>query len=195
MRAPPVHRLALDSHDIFTYKAGSYFALFDLGTYTRFVAREADPLDLRAHLQRQTQALTILAWDVARPLSRLDFVLIPEQEPIERIVPGGRQPFARGWVRSFGRLAFAGNELIEACAHDAEFDLLHTAALGRPRLFDVPAGTYDVQIFAGTGEPGSDMVVLRHYPFPPPRVAPVRLGGHHLIEETKEDQATSHKAP
>ena len=79
-------------------------ALFDLGTYTRYVAREADDLDLRAHLQRQTQALTILAWDVDRPVSRLDFILIPEHEPLEQVMPGGRQPFASGWLRSFGRL-------------------------------------------------------------------------------------------
>jgi hypothetical protein len=195
MRSPPVHRLSIDSHDVFTHRAGSYLALFDLGTYTRYVAKAADALDLSAHLMRQTQALTILAWDVSRSVSRLDLVLIPEHEPIEQIMPSGRQPFASGWVRSFGRLALAGNELLETCARNAEFDLLHSAASGRPRLFDVPPGTYLVQIFAGDETGVSDVVVIRHYPFPPPRVAPIRLGGLPAFTETEEDKATSHKAP
>jgi hypothetical protein len=195
MRAPPIHRLTIDSHDVFTHRAGSYLALFDLGTYTRYVAREADALDIRAHLQRQTQALTILAWDVSRSSSRHDFVLIPEHEPIEQVMPSGRQPFASGWVRSFGRLALAGNELLETCARNAEFDLLHSAASGRPRLFDVPPGTYAVQIFNGVEDDVSDVVILRHHPFPPPRVAPVRLGGHYFLSDSEEDKATSHKMP
>jgi hypothetical protein len=195
MRSPPVHRLSIDSHEVFSHRAGSYLALFDLGTYTRYVAAKADALDISAHLQRQTQALTILAWDVGRPVSRLDFVLIPEDEPIERIIPSGRQPFASGWVRSFGRLALMGDELLETCARNAEFDLLHSAASGRPRLFDVPPGTYFVQVISGPTDAISDTVVLRHYPFPPPRIAPVRLGGLHPFEESVEDRATSHKAP
>jgi hypothetical protein len=146
MRAPPVHRLTVDTHDIFTHRAGSYLALFDLGTYTRYVAREADALDIRAHLQRQTQALTILAWDARQPVSRLDLV------------------------------ALAGDELLETCAREPEFDLLHSAASGRPRLLDVPPGTYTVQVFAAADDI-TDLIVLRHHPFPPPRVAPVRLGG------------------
>jgi hypothetical protein len=176
MRAPPVHRLTVDTHDIFTHRAGSYLALFDLGTYTRYVAREADALDIRAHLQRQTQALTILAWDARQPVSRLDLVVIPEDEPLERQVPGGRQPFASGWVRTFGRLALTGDELLETCAREPKFDLLHSAASGRPRLLDVPPGTYTVQVFAAADDI-TDLIVLRHHPFPPPRVAPVRLGG------------------
>jgi hypothetical protein len=195
MRSPPVHRLSIDSHDIFTHRAGSYLALFDLGTYTRYVGGKADALDISAHLQRQTQALTILAWNVSRPASRLDFILIPENEPIEQIIPSGRQPFTSGWVRSFGRLALMGDELLETCARNAEFDLLHSAASGRPRLFDVPPGTYLIQVFAGQGNEVSDVVVLRHYPFPPPRVAPIRLGGHQFLAESEEDKATSHKAP
>jgi hypothetical protein len=194
MRSPPVHRLTLDSHEFFTHRAGSYLALFDLGTYRRYVAQEADALDIRAHLQRQTQLLTILAWDVHQPITRLDLVVIPEDEPLERQVPSGRQPFASGWVRTFGRLALAGNELLETCARDADFDLLHSAASGRPRLFDVPPGTYTIQVFAGADNI-SDLVVLRHYPFPPPRVAPVRLGGLHTYHESEEDKATSHKSP
>jgi hypothetical protein len=195
MRSPPVHRLSIDSHEVFSHRAGSYLALFDLGTYTRYVAQRADGLDISAHLQRQTQALTILAWDVSRPVSRLDFVLIPEDEPIERIIPSGRQPFASGWVRSFGRLALMGDELLETCARNAEFDLLHSAASGRPRLFDVPPGTYFIQVISGPTDTISDTVVLRHYPFPPPRVAPVRLGGLQPLEPSEEDRATSHKAP
>jgi len=195
MRSPPVHRLSIDSHEVFSHRAGSYLALFDLGTYTRYVATRADALDISAHLQRQTQALTILAWDVGRPVSRLDFVLIPEDEPIERIIPSGRQPFASGWVRSFGRLALMGDELLETCARNAEFDLLHSAASGRPRLFDVPPGTYFVQVISGPTDAVSDTVVLRHYPFPPPRVAPIRLGGLKPLGPSEEDAATSHKAP
>jgi hypothetical protein len=194
MRSPPVHRLTIDTHEVFTHRAGSFLALFDLGTYTRYVAKEADALDISAHLQRQTQLLTILAWDVRQPISRLDLVVIPEHEPLERQIPNGRQPFASGWVRTFGRLALTGNELLETCARDAEFDLLHSAHAGRPRLFDIPPGTYTIQVFSG-GDNVSDVVILRHYPFPPPRVAPVRLGGFHLSEESEEDRATSHKAP
>ena len=194
MRAPPVHRLAIDTHEVFTHRAGSFLALFDLGTYTRYVSKEADALDLSAHLQRQTKALTIVAWDVNQPITRLDLVVIPEHEPLERQIPSGRQPFASGWVRTFGRLALAGNELLETCARDAEFDLLHSADSGRPRLFDVPPGTYTVQVFSGADNV-SDVVILRHYPFPPPRVAPVRLGGFHPDEESEQDRATSHKMP
>ena len=194
MRSPPVHRLTVDSHDIFTHRAGAYLALFDLGTYTRYVAREADALDISAHLQRQTQALTILAWNARQPISRLDLVVIPEDEPLERQIPNGRQPFASGWVRTFGRLALTGNELVETCARDPEFDLLHSAASGRPRLFDVPPGTYTVQVFAGN-DAVTDVVILRHHPFPPPRVAPVRLGGHQFFSEEDDDPNASHKSP
>lgn len=195
MRAPPVHRLTIDCHDVFNYRAGAFLALFDLGTYTRYVGREADKLDISAHLQRQTQALTILAWDVRRSSSKHDFVLIPEHEPIERVMPSGRQPFASGWVRTFGRMALIGDELLETCARNAEFDLLHSVASGRPRLFDVPPGTYFVQVFSSGTDDVSDVVVLRHHPFPPPRFAPIRLGGHQFAAESEEDKATSHKAP
>jgi hypothetical protein len=195
MRSPPVHRLTIDTHEVFTHRAGSYLALFDLGTYTRYVSKEADGLDISAHLQRQTKALTILAWDVRQPISRLDLVVIPEDEPLERQIPSGRQPFASGWVRTFGRLALTGNELLETCARDAEFDLLHSAHAGRPRLFDVPPGTYMIQVFSG-GDNVSDVVILRHYPFPPPRVAPVRLGGHAFLSEEEDgDPNASHKSP
>jgi hypothetical protein len=191
MRSPPVHRLTFDTEETFSHKAGSYLALIS-ETYPTFVGEKADGLDMRAHLQRQTQALTVLAWDVRQPVSRVRLVVIPENEPLERLMPSGRQPFAQGWLRTFGRLSLTGNERLESCAHDRISDFLHSdEKTPRPRVFDVPPGTYSVMVYTGsdpatngmahTEEP-SDIVILRHYPFPPPRVAPVRLGGSMLSE-------------
>jgi hypothetical protein len=186
MRSPPVHHLTFDIQETFSHKAGSYLALIS-ESYPTFVSEQADGLDMRAHLQRQTQALTVLAWDVRQPVSRIRMVVIPENEPLERLMPSGRQPFAQGWLRTFGRLCLTGNERLESCAHDRISDFLHSdEKTARPRVFDVPPGTYSVMIYTGIDsatngtahpESPSDILILRHYPFPPPRVAPVRLGG------------------
>jgi hypothetical protein len=182
----PSHHLTFDSAETFPYRAGSYLALV-VETYTHFVGEKADGLDLRAHLQRQSQALTVLAWDVRQPVGRIRIVVIPENEPLERLMPSGRQPFAQGWLRTFGKICLAGNELLEAGARDPGHDFFHSdSTKNKPRVLDVPPGTYSALVYAGTepvangaaksAEP-SDIVILRHYPFPPPRVAPVRLGG------------------
>ena len=186
MRAPPVHRLTFDAEETFSHRAGSYLALTS-ESYSTFVGEKSDTLDMRAHLQRQAQALTVIAWDVRQPISRLRVVVIPENEPLERLMPSGRQPFAQGWLRTFGRLCLAGSERLEACTHERECDFLRGEdPTPRPRVLDVPPGTYLVLVYAGVdvasngtspGEQPSDILILRHYPFPPPRVAPVRLGG------------------
>jgi hypothetical protein len=184
------HRLTFDSEVTFPYRAGAYLALA-VETYAHFVGEKADGLDLRAHLQRQGQALTVLAWDVRQPEGRIRFVVIPENEPAERLMPSGRQPFAQGWLRTFGRLCLAGNELLEACAHDPDHDLFHAnGKSSKPLILEVPPGTYSALVYAGgESEPNAaespDIVILRHYPFPPPRIAPVRLSGL-KIEETGE---------
>jgi len=204
MRSPPVHHLTFDLEETFTHRARAYLAL-TAESYPGFVGERADALDLRAHLQRQTQALSVLAWDVRQQVSRIRIVVIPENEPLERLMPSGRQAFAQGWLRTFGRICLSGNERLESYAHDRDYDFLRADdKTPRPHLLDVPPGTYLVLVYTGRdsglhapdhAETPSDIVILRHYPFPPPRIAPVRLGGLRFPDENRAEPEPEPDSP
>jgi hypothetical protein len=198
MRSPPIHRLTFDLEQTFTHRAKAFLALTS-ESYPGFVGERIDLLDLRAHLQRQTQALTVLAWDVRQPVSRIQLVVIPENEPLERFMPSGRQAFAQGWLRTFGRICLSGNERLESFARDRDYDFIRADdRTPRPHVLDVPPGTYLALVYTGResavkgphAEPPSDIVILRHYPFPPPRVAPVRLAGRMFSDPSAEAAET-----
>ena len=85
--------------------------------------------------------------------------------------------------------------------------------MARPQVLHVPAGVYSITLYCDTTfrvpiedagetrEPIIDYtVLLRHYAFPPPRVAPVRLRAGFIPWAGEkaagaEEAATSHKAP
>jgi hypothetical protein len=97
-----------------------------------------------------------------------------------------------GCVRTTnGQLCLTDDEELLAGARRGDRDLLHGRRLlsreRRPRVLNVPPGVINVGVFcersSGVDIPELEhakidyVVLMRHYPFPPPRVAPVRITG------------------
>jgi len=193
MRSYLIHSLEAEQEKVIVHGPSDYLALVDLESYKPFVGKETDHLDLMAHLQRETGALTITAWSVPRRLLNLRLVLTGDYLAMERMIETRQEVFASGWVRTHqGQLCLTSHERLNDCAHDRRHDLLRGDRLpddSRPHLLNVPPGTYSIHIFnhppSQTEMWGGDSarpkvhatILLRHYAFPAPRVAPTRLSG------------------
>jgi hypothetical protein len=108
-----------------------------------------------------------------------------------------------GCVRTAnGQLCLTDDEQLLATSHRRYRDLLHGQALAEtrcPHILNVPPGVLNVAVFCGRTK-ARDFpdfspakfdytILMRHYPFPPPRVAPVRLTGG-LIPWAGEEAAS-----
>lgn len=179
---------------ILTHCPREYLALVDVESYPTFVAREVDHLDMMAHLSTQMKALTVVAWGAPGQTLRILFHLTEDDRVIERMASAHCSTFASGWVRTGGQLCFTSHNRLFDCARHRTHDVLRDEPLpkeARPHVLDVPPGVYSVQIFYhvafpyGGGIEGRAVpepkvhftVILRHYSFPAPRLAPVRLPG------------------
>jgi len=185
MRPYSTHTLAIDREAAFAHGPSEALALVELETYPPFVGEQADHLDLMAHLANQMQALTAFAWDAPGSTFSLRLVLTEDDQVVQRMARFPHDVTAAGWVRSYGRLCLTSYARLADCAHDRALDLLHggdEARNVRPRVLKVPPGTYRVLVLhdiplmeVRPRAAPSYTVLLRHYPFPPPRLLPVRL--------------------
>ena len=188
MRAEITHQLGRNRELRLEHGPTTYLALVDLDSYPEFAGEKTDYLDLLAHLTRQTEALTAVMCEVAEMPLRLKLVLVESQVEAERLEHSGHRMVFSGRVRTSGRLCLAGQErLLDSARHRRPRLTRATRLLSdqRPQVLLVPSGVYEVSIFTAarrwagveaSPEAPHYTLVLRHFPHPPPRVAPVRLG-------------------
>lgn len=179
---------------VLSHSGREYLALVDVETYSSFVARDVDHLDMMAHLFGQMKALTAVAWGAPGRELNVRFVVTQDDRTADHIALSGCRTTASGWVRTSGRLCFTSHDRLFDCAHHRTHDVLREERLpknSRPHVLAVPPGIYSVQIFYHVPFPyggGSEFmsstkpkvhftVILRHYAFPAPRIAPTRLPG------------------
>jgi len=193
---PPyvTHTLQIGQEMTLAHSGHEYLALVDVESYPSFVSKEADHLDMMAHLYGQMKALTAVAWGAPGKKLHIHFVVTENDHTADHVAPPDCHTTASGWVRTNGRLCFTSHDRLLDCAHHRTHDVLRDGRLPkecRPHVLDVPPGIYSVQVFYhlpfpyGGGPPVMPApepkvhftVILRHYPFPEPRVAPVRLPG------------------
>jgi hypothetical protein len=190
MRRYLTHDLAVDGSESFEHHAKSYLALVDLEAYPSFIGTAADHLDVLSHMCGQLEALTAVMWETPSDTLRLQFRLTDRGDLSNELTRTHRLVFD-GCVRTIsGRLCLTDDEQLLAAARGGDRDLLHGRASAEdhcPRVFNVPPGVINVGVFCErsqgpripelSGGRFDYTVLMRHYPFPPPRVAPVRLTG------------------
>lgn len=194
MRSRIAHTLHVGEEITLTHAPREYLALVDVETYPAFIAKEVDHLDMLAHLSTQMKALTAVAWGAPGHPLRIHFQVTEDDRVLDRMAMMHCQTFASGWVRTGGQLCLTSHHRLYDCARHRTHDVLREEDLPResqPHVLHVPPGVYSVQIFYHLAFPyGGEIhgehapepkfhftVILRHYAFPPPRVAPVRLPG------------------
>ena len=182
MPARLTYDFRLEREHCFEQDSSACLAIVDLDSYPAFAGEGFDRFDLLRHLCIQMDALTAAMWETPDDRLRLRFILARDYRTVEELRESSHHVFASGWVRSGGRLCLASQDrLLDSAGHRNRGLLRGRRAADRhsPRVFLVPPGVYAVTVFSGgTGRDEADYtVVLRHYPPPPPRLHPVRLGG------------------
>ncbi len=201
----------MNQEKAFAHEPGESLALVDVETYPVFIDKKADRLDMMAHFSNQMQALTILSWKAPARTRHFRLLLTENDHLVDRIARSSPAQIASGNLRTYGQICLATHEQLFDCARHRTHDLFHRAPrskIARPRLLDVSPGVYSITLYyhapslaSGEKSEVDYTVVLRHYPFPPPRVAPVRLHAGFLppVGEEVASRAwaaiTSHKAP
>jgi hypothetical protein len=176
-----LHKLQPGRAESLSQRSGRYLALLDEDSYPAYLGPQADYLDLEVHLAQQREALVVVSWTVPdRPVD-LRVELAYDWHPLEALAEAGERAVLDGWVRTTsGRLTLANAERLYAAARDGKSPGGRTlrGPVQSHRL-EVPPGIYSVHLVRGRSDLGGKLamkVLLRHYPFPAPRVAPVRLG-------------------
>jgi hypothetical protein len=183
------HELKMGGQETLEHRAKSFLAIVDLESYPALRNRQADYLDVWAHVCQQAQALTAVMWETPQDTLRLKFMLTDRARQSGELMRTHRLVFD-GCVRTSGQLCLTDDEELLAGARRGHRDVLDGRAVAKerqPRVLNVPPGVINVGVFCGRSqgpripeleETKIDYVVLmRHYPFPPPRVAPVRITG------------------
>jgi len=210
------HTMELNQEKVFAHVAGESLALVDVETYPVFIGQRADRLDMMAHFSEQMQALTMLSWKAPEGARRFRLLLTESDFLVERMARSSSSQIASGNLRTYGQLCLATHDHLFDCATHRTRDLprksprLKTA---NPQVMNVQPGVYSISLYSHS--PAHELndeerpadanpdytVVLRHYGFPAPRVAPVRLGAGFLPSSGHEEvsqawaEVTSHKAP
>ena len=194
MRRYHSHELEVGSPETMEHRAGSFLAIVDLESYPHLVDAKADYLDVWSHICGQAQALTAVMWETPADTLNLKVILTETGQTSNELTRTHRLVFD-GCVRtSDGRLCLTDDEKLLAAARRGARDLLHGKAAAEahtPHILQVPPGVINVGVFCervtGSRIPELDhakedyTILMRHYPFPPPRVAPVRLTGGHSV--------------
>jgi hypothetical protein len=184
------HELEMDGQEAFEHRAKSFLAIVDLESYPSLTDPSADYLDVLTHVCRQAQALTAVMWETPADTLRLKFMLTDSGGISNELHRTHRLVFD-GCVRTTsGALCLTDDEQLLAAARRADRDLLHGKAAPDgicPQVINVTPGVINVAVFCerstGIRIPELDhakvdyTVLMRQYPFPPPRVAPVRISG------------------
>lgn len=190
MRRYLSHELEMGGQETLEHRAKEFLAIVDLESFPILSDRKADHLDILAHACQQAQALTAVMWETPADTLRLKFLLTDRARLSNELHRTHRLVFD-GCVRTTnGKLCLTDDEQLLAAARRGERDLLHGQAAPSercPRVINVPPGVINVAVFCERSS-GIDIpelkhtkidyvVLMRHYPFPPPRVAPVRITG------------------
>jgi len=183
MRSSLTHQLEKEGDEVRIHAASESLALVDAETYPAFIGKGADYFDLMAHLSGQMQALTAMAWKAPNKALNLTVRLTGDDQIFER-TRANRFMIASGHVRSYGELCLTTHERLFDSARHRTHALLRAGRLPRlspSRLLHVPPGIYAISVYYSAlpseAAPADYAVLLHHYPFPPKRVAPVRLSG------------------
>jgi len=184
------HELEMGAQETLEHHAKSFLAIVDLESYPALTDRKADHLDVLSHMCRQAQALTAVMWETPADNLRLKFILTDRGRLSNELTRTHRLVFD-GCVRTTsGQLCLTDDEQLLEAARRGDRDLLHgkpTPPSWCPQVFQVTPGVINVGVFCerSTGAHIPELeharidytVLMRQYPFPPPRVAPVRLTG------------------
>jgi len=202
MRRYLSHELEMGGQETFEHRAKSYLAIIDLESYPSLRESGADYLDVLAHVCQQAQALTAVMWETPEDTLKLKFMLTDRARISNEMHRTHRLVFD-GCVRTTsGQLCLTDDEQLLAGARRGDSDVLHGGRVSlerKPHVLNVPPGVINVGVFCERSH-GFDIpelahtkidyvVLMRHYPFPPPRVAPVRITGGLIPwagEETSE---------
>jgi hypothetical protein len=190
MRRYISHELEMDGALSLIHKAKTYLAIVDLESYPSFAGEKADHLDLLGHMCGQTEALHAVMWETPTDTLNLKLLLTDNGRRSNELTRTHRLVFD-GCVRTTnGQLCLTDDEQLLATSHRRNHDLLHGKAVTDercPQVLHVPPGIINVGVFCerSSGHRAPELnqakadytVLMRHYPFPPPRVAPVRLTG------------------
>jgi hypothetical protein len=190
MRRYLSHELEMGGQETIEHHAKTFLAIVDLESYPNLTDEKADHLDVLSHLCRQAQALTAVMWETPADTLRLKFMLTDRVRLSNELTRTHRLVFD-GCVRTTGgQLCLTDDEQILVAARRGDRDLLHGKAASEshcPHVINVTPGVISVGVFCerstGIHIPELEQtridytVLMRHYPFPPPRVAPVRLTG------------------
>jgi len=190
MRRYLSHELEMGGQETFEHRAKSFLAIIDLESYPSLRETGADRFDVLAHICQQAQALTAVMWETPEATLRLKFMLTDRARLSNELNRTHRLVFD-GCVRTTsGQLCLTDDEELLAGARRGDRDVLHGRKVSeerRPHVLNVPPGVINVGVFCERAHdfhiPELEhtkidyVVLMRHYPFPPPRVAPVRLTG------------------
>jgi hypothetical protein len=181
MRRYISHDLEMEGGLSLAHQANKYLAIVDLESYPSFAGEKADHLDLLSHLCGQTEALHAVMWETPADTLNLKLRLTSDSRLSSELTRTHRLVFD-GCVRTAnGQLCLTDDETLLATSHHRDRDLLHGKAATEtrcPQVLNVRPGVFNVAVFCELNRGKDDYTILmRHYPFPPPRVAPVRLTG------------------
>jgi len=194
VRSYSTHQLEIGSGKVLAHAGHEYLALVDVESYPTFVAKDVDYLDMMAHLSGQRKALTAVAWGAPGRQFTIGFVVTEDDRTENHVRLSECRAIASGTLRTHGQVCFTSHDRLFHCAQNRTHDLLreqHAPKEERPHVLNVPPGMYAVQVYYhlplphGGGMPTDSSaktavhftVILRHYAFPAPRIAPVRLPG------------------
>jgi len=164
-------------------------ALVDLESYPAFLGKKVDYFDMMAHLSDQMQALTVMSWRAPDRMLSLRLVFA-DGDDMAGQMRSSCVTIAGGNLRTCGRLCLTTHERLFDSARSRRHLLPgseRAAEQSSSQLVEVPPGIYSIVayyhvVFRHESGTTSDLaakadytVLLRHYPFPPPRVAPIRL--------------------
>ncbi len=184
------HELEMGGQETFEHRAKEFLAIVDLESYPSLIDKKADHLDVLAHICKQAQALTAVMWETPDDTLRLKFMLTDRSRISNELNRTHRLVFD-GCVRTTsGQLCLTDDEQLLTGARRGDRDVLQGRRVSperRPHVLNVPPGVINVGVFCershGFSIPELEqtkidyLVLMRHYPFPPPRVAPVRISG------------------
>ena len=191
MRRYLSHELEMGGQETFEHRAKSFLAIIDLESYPSLRETGADRFDVLAHICQQAQALTAVMWETPEATLRLKFMLTDRARLSNELNRTHRLVFD-GCVRTTsGQLCLTDDEELLAGARRGDRDVLHGRKVSeerRPHVLNVPPGVINVGVFCERSHHDFHIpelehtkidyvVLMRHYPFPPPRVAPVRITG------------------
>lgn len=203
-RSHLTHTLEKDLDEVLIGTTSEGLALVDLESYSAFIGEKADYFDLMAHLSDQMQGLRAMAWKAPEGALNFRVILTGGDSLLERC-RFNRVMIASGNLRCYGQLGLATHGRLFDIARDRTQTLLRGGPIpkaARCQVLNLPPGVYSIFVYYNAsasqenwmaGERGSVdySVVLRHYPFPPPRIAPVRVSSRFLMTEEEEAERAS----